>query len=65
MDEAESQSVLADERYAGSVRTEEQEWLSRGIQGVPTFIVNNKYAVSGAQEPKALADMIMQAASES
>lgn len=65
LDETESQSILEDERYAESVRIEEQKWLSRGIQGVPTFIVNNKYAVSGAQEPKALADMIMQAASES
>ena len=64
LDENESQSVLEDERYAESVRTEEKEWLSRGIQGVPTFVVNNKYAVSGAQEPNALADIILQSASE-
>ena len=64
LDEDESQSILEDERYAESVRAEEQEWLSRGVQGVPTFVVDNKYAVSGAQEPKILADMILQPASE-
>ncbi len=25
-----------------------------GIQGVPTFIFNGRYALSGAQEPKVL-----------
>lgn len=64
LDKNESQSILEDERYAESVRIEEQEWLSRGIQSVPTLIVNNKYAVSGAQEPKSLVDIIMQAAAE-
>ena len=28
-----------------------------GIQGVPTFIVNGHYALSGAQEPKVLFQM--------
>ena len=64
LDKKESQSVLEDERHAASVRAEEEEWLSRGIQGVPTFVVNNKYAVSGAQEPQTLADIIMQSINE-
>ncbi len=33
-----------------------------GITGVPCFIIENKFAVMGAQEPKAIADAIHQAA---
>jgi predicted DsbA family dithiol-disulfide isomerase len=60
LDEHESRSVLEDERYAETVRSEEKEWLTRGIHGVPTFVMNNKHAVSGAQEPITLTDMILQ-----
>jgi predicted DsbA family dithiol-disulfide isomerase len=35
-----------------------------GINGVPTFIFNRRYAVSGAQAPEALADVIRKAAAE-
>lgn len=33
-----------------------------GIDGVPTFILNGQYAVTGAQEPEPLADAIRQVA---
>ena len=32
-----------------------------GVSGVPCFIIDNKYAVMGAQEPRAIADAIKQA----
>jgi predicted DsbA family dithiol-disulfide isomerase len=35
-----------------------------GISGVPTFIIGGRYAVSGAQAPETLAQVIRQAASE-
>jgi predicted DsbA family dithiol-disulfide isomerase len=35
-----------------------------GINGVPTFIVDGRYAVSGAQAPEALAQVIRKAAAE-
>ena len=35
-----------------------------GINGVPTFIFNGRYAVSGAQAPETLADVIRKAAAE-
>jgi predicted DsbA family dithiol-disulfide isomerase len=35
-----------------------------GINGVPTFIFNGQYAVSGAQAPETLADVIRKAAAE-
>jgi predicted DsbA family dithiol-disulfide isomerase len=35
-----------------------------GISGVPTFVIGGRYAVSGAQAPETLAQVIRQAASE-
>ncbi|HET7680096.1 MAG TPA: DsbA family oxidoreductase [Xanthobacteraceae bacterium] len=35
-----------------------------GINGVPTFIVNGRYAVSGAQAPEMLAEVIRKAAAD-
>ncbi len=58
LDEGESRAVLKDARYANAVRKEEHEWLARGVQSVPTFVFNGKHAVSGAQEPSTLADML-------
>lgn len=49
LDGHEARIVLADGRFANDVREEEQFWTSRGIQGVPTMIFNQKYLVTGAQ----------------
>ncbi|MEM8665264.1 MAG: DsbA family protein, partial [Pseudomonadota bacterium] len=35
-----------------------------GVTGVPTFILDGKYAVSGAQPAEVLADAIRQVAAE-
>ena len=35
-----------------------------GIQGVPCFILDGKYAISGAQEPEALAEAIQQVSAQ-
>jgi predicted DsbA family dithiol-disulfide isomerase len=39
------------------VRNEDRQARRAGIQGVPTFILNGQYALSGAQEPKVLFQM--------
>jgi predicted DsbA family dithiol-disulfide isomerase len=39
------------------VQSEDMQARRAGIQGVPTFIVNGQYALSGAQEPKVLFQM--------
>jgi len=36
---------------------EDQRARQAGIQGVPTFVLNGRYALSGAQEPKLLMQM--------
>jgi predicted DsbA family dithiol-disulfide isomerase len=49
------------EQYAQQVRQEENVWLQRGVQSVPTFVIGNQ-GVAGAQEPETLAAFIKQAA---
>lgn len=49
LDRDEAMKVLTDERYASAVRDEMNLWVSRGVQGVPAVIFNEKYLVSGAQ----------------
>ncbi|MEM7023845.1 MAG: DsbA family oxidoreductase [Pseudomonadota bacterium] len=48
----EAAAVLGDGRYRDSVRAAEQHWVNQGIHGVPAFIFNHRYLVSGAQEPQ-------------
>lgn len=46
---AEVDEVLAGDRFADDVRADEALAVSRGIQGVPFFILDGRLAVSGAQ----------------
>lgn len=50
LDRAEATAVLADERYAGTVRAEENFWVEQNVTGVPAFIVNGKFMIPGAQD---------------
>ena len=43
---------LASEEDRERVRTESEEARLLGIQGVPFFVFERKYAISGAQEPE-------------
>ena len=45
----EAGAVLADQRFAATVREAEQGWQAQGIQAVPAIIFNRRYLVSGAQ----------------
>ena len=44
--------VLASDRYAEEVRTDERVWRARGINAVPAIIINGRYLVSGGQPPE-------------
>lgn len=41
--------VLANDKYNENIAADRAEGLKIGIQGVPFFVVNDKYAISGAQ----------------
>jgi predicted DsbA family dithiol-disulfide isomerase len=61
---AEARDVLASDRFADEVRQEEYLWQSRGIQGVPAFIFEGKYLVSGAQSPETFAQVLRKVAEQ-
>lgn len=56
--------VLESGEYAGAVDADLQQAQAYGIRGVPFFVIDGKYAVSGAQEPEAFAKVITQASQE-
>lgn len=58
LDEVQVQKILADNDYEDVVNQDIEEARTVGVQGVPFFVVNNKYAVSGAQPPEAFQQML-------
>lgn len=46
------QQILADDHALVQVALEEQEMYKLGISGVPFYIINNRYGISGAQLPE-------------
>ena len=49
LDPGEVKTLLAGDDYRVEVRREEEEAFSLGVTGVPFFLFNRKYALSGAQ----------------
>lgn len=64
LDADEVREVLATDRYADAVRADEARAASYGIRGVPFFVIDGRYGVSGAQTPEVLLDVLEQAFSE-
>lgn len=64
LDEAEAKQVLASNTYADAVRQDIYESQQIGVTGVPYFVLNNKYAVSGAQQPETFLGALRKAWSE-
>jgi predicted DsbA family dithiol-disulfide isomerase len=54
-------NMLASDAYAGSARMDEQEGQRLGIRGVPFFVINRKYAVSGAQPVEVFVEALQKA----
>jgi predicted DsbA family dithiol-disulfide isomerase len=55
--EAEVDAVLSSDRYAEAVRADEAQARAYGISGVPFFVIDGRYGISGAQP----ADAVLQA----
>jgi predicted DsbA family dithiol-disulfide isomerase len=62
--EDEARAVLASDAYAREVRADEAEARTLGINGVPFFVLGDRYAVSGAQPAELLLRAIEQAWTE-
>lgn len=64
LSEEDVQTVLSSDRYAAEVRADEQQASNLGISGVPFFVLNNKYAISGAQPQSVFLNALEQAWAE-
>ncbi|MWV28489.1 DsbA family oxidoreductase [Aurantiacibacter rhizosphaerae] len=62
LDGAKAREALDDEALELAVRAEEERGVSGGISAVPTFVVNHKYMLQGAQEPENFARALLQIA---
>jgi predicted DsbA family dithiol-disulfide isomerase len=51
LDEKEAREVLEDGRYAHDVREHQRFWLSKGIHAVPSYILDRRFLIPGAQAP--------------
>ncbi len=56
--EAETRQVLEGNVFAEEVLSDQAYAYQIGVQGVPFFVFNNKYAVSGAQQPETFAQVL-------
>ena len=60
----EAARVLAEGEYAEEVRHEEDYYKRAGVSGVPGFVIQGQYLVSGAQEPSVLVGALREIAGE-
>ena len=59
-----AKEVLDSDEFADDVRMDIAEAQQIGVKGVPFFVINRKYAISGAQPAEAFANALRQAAEE-
>lgn len=62
--EAEVKTALTDDTYAYKVRQDVEEAQQLGVRGVPFFVFDRKYAISGAQPPEAFLETLEKSFSE-
>jgi predicted DsbA family dithiol-disulfide isomerase len=54
LDAAKSTEVLESDRYAREVRADELEARDLGVTGVPFFVIDRQFGISGAQSSEAI-----------
>ena len=64
LNETEIKTAFTDEKYAALVKQDIHEGQQIGVQGVPFFVLDRKYAVSGAQPPQAFLESLGKSFSE-
>ncbi|ANU08917.1 disulfide bond formation protein DsbA [Planococcus antarcticus DSM 14505] len=60
----EAKKVLESDQFMAQVQVDIEEASQIGVQGVPFFVVNRKYAISGAQPLEAFVEALEQIAEE-
>jgi predicted DsbA family dithiol-disulfide isomerase len=62
LDRAEALRSLEANEYLDDVRADQDQAIKYGIQGVPFFVVDGKYGVSGAQSPETFTQVLAKVA---
>lgn len=57
-------NMFSSDEFADEVRSDIAEAGQIGVQGVPFFVINRKYAISGAQPAEAFAEALLKVATE-
>jgi len=57
-DRADVVRSLTEDEYLSDVRADQAQAVEYGIQGVPFFVIDGKYGVSGAQEAKTFTEVL-------
>jgi len=65
LDGAQVRHVLASDAYADAVRADEDQARAYGINGVPFFVLDGKFGISGAQPAEVFSQALTQAWTES
>lgn len=65
LDAAEAEAVLDGEAYTDQVRADQREAAELGIEGVPFFVIDRRFGVSGAQTSDVLLQALRRAWAES
>jgi predicted DsbA family dithiol-disulfide isomerase len=58
LDRDEALAVLAGDQYAQAVEADEQEAYSLGVTGVPFFVIDRRYGISGAQPAETITQVL-------
>jgi predicted DsbA family dithiol-disulfide isomerase len=61
LDAAEVEAVLAGDGYGEEVRADEARAIDIGITGVPFFVIDERFAIPGAQDPATILSVLERA----
>ena len=64
LDRDEAAAALADNRYANAVDADVEVAHRLGVTGVPFYVINDRYGISGAQAPETFLDVLQQVAAD-
>ena len=64
LDAGRAQAILDTDEFTAEVRARERFWQQQGVSGVPFVVVNDKYAIEGAQPPESFEQAFRQILSE-
>lgn len=64
LDADEATQALEEDRYLEAVRADQAQAARMGIHGVPFFVIDGRYGVSGAQRPETFLEVLRQAAAD-